>query len=340
MSSVQQRSRAVTWIAVAGLAVAIFAGACVAAPTPKGSAEASTAIATGPPPSSGYFALRPAGAWASLPTGSTCAVRVHRSSWEPRPDNRVPNHTMPVVRAVHRAFTARPLSGDGSYSPRWDTWLLPRVSGQFTGTTDEIFQWAACKWGLPDNLLRAMAVRESTWYQGEVYPSGRPVTNWGMGDLFTRSSAASRTYCDGLARYGRDYQQDFAAGKCPKTFSILGVMSWQAPSWGRMPANQNGTFPFNRNSTAFAADYLGSQLRGCFEGWQRWLDNTGSGGYSAGQLWGCVGAWYSGAWRDTAANGYISRVQDEQARRLWLRPNWRDIRPACSATWGCPQGPS
>ena len=51
--------------------------------------------------------------------------------------------------------TARPLAVDNNYDLRWDSWLLPRVDGQFEGTTDEIFQWAACKWGLPDDLLRA-----------------------------------------------------------------------------------------------------------------------------------------------------------------------------------------
>jgi hypothetical protein len=279
------------------------------------------------------------GAWAWLPSGRVCAQRVHRSAWDPRPDNRVPNHAMPAPGAVHAAFAARPLSVDGSYDPRWDTWLLPRVGGQFTGSTDEIIQWAACKWGLSDNLLRAMAVRESTWYQGEIYPLGRPVTNWGSGDLFTESNAASRVYCDALAAYGRNYQHDYGTGKCPKTFSIVGIMSWQAPSWGRMPDNQNGTFPFNRNSTAFAVDYLGSQLRGCYEGWQHWLDNTGTMNYAAGDLWGCVGAWYSGAWHDPAANQYLALVQQEKARHRWLRPGWPDNRPSCSPQYGCPRGP-
>ena len=48
-------------------------------------------------------------------------------------------------------------------------------------------------------------------------------------------------------------------------------MSWQDPRWGRLRGNQNGTFPFNQQSTAFAADYLASQLRGCYEGWEWWL---------------------------------------------------------------------
>ena len=62
---------------------------------------------------------------------------------------------MPDPSAVHAAFAARPRAVGGAYDAHWDSWLLPRVDGQFTGTTDEIFQWGACKWGLPEALLRS-----------------------------------------------------------------------------------------------------------------------------------------------------------------------------------------
>ena len=209
------------------------------------------------------------------------------STWEPRPDNTGPNHVMPDASAVHQAFAARPVSSGGSDDPRWDRWLRQRVDGQFTGRTDEIFQWAACKWGLPDDVLRAIAVRESTWYEYETYASGRPVLDWGMGDMMPTGTSGASVYCAGIAAYGRDYQYDFGTGICPRTFSIAGVMSWQAPSWGQLPGNQNGTFPFTRRSTAFALDYLASQLRGCYNGWEYWLKDDGK--YAAGDLWGCVG---------------------------------------------------
>jgi hypothetical protein len=261
---------------------------------------------------------------------------VHRSPWEPRPDNYKRNHVMPDAAAVHKAFAERPLAVDNNYDSRWDTWLLPRVDGHFTGTTDEIFQWAACKWGLSDNMLRAIAVRESTWYQYLTYPSGRCVANWGCGDMVSTPTAASRTYCNAVASFGYDYQKDYGTGICPETFSIVGVMSWEAPSWGQMPDNQNGTFPFNRNSTAFAVDYLGAYLRGCYQGWERWLATSGTRTYAAGQIWGCVGSWYSGDWLSPAANRYISLVRGELANHTWLKPGWRSNRPGCSATYGCP----
>jgi hypothetical protein len=195
------------------------------------------------------------------------------------------------------------MSGNEAYDPRWDSWLLPRVDGQFTGTTDEIFEWAACKWGIPDNVIRAAAYTESTWYQYLVYANyhNRCISFYGCGDFFGDSSPDSIVYMNALARLGGyDYQQDYGVGLGPETFSILGIMSWQAPAWGQVPDNQNGAFPFSRNSTAFAADYYGAAFRGCFEGWVTWLHDENPN-YVPGDLWGCVGYWYSGAWRDSAA---------------------------------------
>jgi hypothetical protein len=272
-----------------------------------------------PPPAEGYFSLASVGTWSSLPSGADCTALVHRSTWEPRPQNDAPNHTTPDPQAVHDAFAVRPRAQYGTYDARWDSWLLQRVDGQFTGTTDEIFQWAACKWGLPDNLLRGIAVRESTWFQKETKASGDCVEFFGCGDRFSSASSASRVYCEGVTKQGGfDYQPFWGGtGFCPKTFSIVGEMSWQDPAWDFLwPDDQNGTFPFNRDSTAFAADYLAAHLRGCYEGWELWLSPK------AGDLWGCVGSWYAGDWHSNAADGYISRVQNEMTNRTWLAPGF------------------
>jgi hypothetical protein len=285
------------------------------------------------PPKRGYFGLQAVGSWSSLPSDISCTSQVHYSRWEPRPDNTKRNNIMPYAAAAHQYLALRPRDTASTYNPEWDSWLLQRVDGQFAGTTDEIFQWAACKWGLPDNLLRAVAVRESTWYQYETYPTNRCVTDFGCGDFFSSPTADTTTYCGAIASHGYDYQADYGAGYCPKTFSIAGVMDWEAPSWGAMLDNQNGTFPFNRDSTAFAVDYLGAYLRGCYEGWVWWLKNTGTGKYAAGDIWGCVGSWYSGDWHSSAANTYISNVQ--HSYYVWLSSSWPSNKPGCN-TYGCP----
>jgi hypothetical protein len=307
-----------------------------ASPTTSPTSSTSATTSSAPPPASGYYpALVAPGNVSALPSGSSCANAVHRSTWEPRPDNYKPNHVLVDPTAVHNSFAARPRSGSGTYDPRWDSWLLPRVDGQFTGTTDEIIQWAACKWGLPDNYLRAEADTESTWFQYDTYPSGRCVDMYGCGDWFSSEAyTARKTYCNELATVGGyDYQKDYGDGLCPKTFSIIGIMSWWNPSWGlNWAGNQNGTFPFTRNSTAMAMDYMASQIRGCYEGWQWELGSS----YKAGDLWGCAGAWYSGGWHDSGATTYISHVQANESAEPWLTTSFATMEPSCSATYGCP----
>lgn len=318
------------------------AGTCSSPPV---SSPTTSSVTSSAPSSAGYFSLVQGIATTSLPSGSTCAGMVHRSKWEPRPENYVQNHHEPDAAAVHRSFESRPRTTYGSYKPKWDSWLLPRVAGQFAGTTDEIFQWAACKWGLPDNLLRAVAVRESTWFQGLHYADGSCYWNRGCGDAVPGPTDATKVYCDALAKFGHDYQTETRstagatpyaprAGMCPGTFSILGIMSWWDPAWGfNWGGNQNGTFPFNRNSTAFAADYYGAVIRGCYNGWES------TAHFTSGDLWGCVGLWFSGTWHDSAADDYAARVRDEVANHTWLKA-WFAVSTdqyECDPAKGCPR---
>jgi hypothetical protein len=241
-----------------------------------------------PPPPDGYFGLLRVGSYASLPGDAAAAARVRRSTWEPRRANARHNHTVPThVRLQPGKVT------DHAYDPRWDKYILRRVTGRFTGTTDEIFQWAAAKWGLPDNVLRTVAYMESDWYQ----------RNYG-------------DYVHDRAKCPPGYRHL----PCPVTFGIVGTKSTSWP----------GIFPWNRASTAASVDVLGGWLRGCYEGWVWWLRQHGNrsrGVYHAGDLWGCVGAWYSGNWHDGPARGhggesYLLRAQYWFRERPWLRSHF------------------
>jgi hypothetical protein len=241
-----------------------------------------------PPPPDGYFSLLPVGAYKSLPSDAAAAAKLDRSTWEPRRGNSRYNHTVPAQLRLRLENNA-----DHAYDPRWNKYVLRRITGDFTGTTDEIFQWAALKWGLPDNLLRAIAYMESDWRQSN------------HGD------------------YVRDQAECLPGYKrlpCPVTFGIVGVKSTSWP----------GVYPWNRVSTAAAVDVLGGWLRGCYEGWVWWLREHGNrsrGVYHTGDIWGCVGAWYSGNWHDGPVRGpggesYILRTQYWFKQRPWLRPHF------------------
>ena len=121
--------------------VAMFMGQCApqqCAPMPPPAAPASGT----------YFGW--VGRGGALPTDAQCAGAVRRGQPEIRPNNTPHNNTR----------------GSAS-TPQW-----PRVTGNFTGTTDEIIQWAACKWGFDEDTLRAQAAKESYWSMLSVGDNG------------------------------------------------------------------------------------------------------------------------------------------------------------------------
>src|ERR1700712_1966402 len=145
------------WPMVAAAALCLVLAAC-------GSSPSSAPPPTARPPTGGYLQLKPVGAFGGLPDDGASAVMVHRSSWEPRPDNIPANHTVPPP-------DFRPAGYPGmTNGPQ----VFGRISGNFTGTTDEILQWAAAKWGMPDDVLRGIAVVSSQWYQNHKDPDGKP----------------------------------------------------------------------------------------------------------------------------------------------------------------------
>lgn len=89
-----------------------------------------------------------------------------RSPFEPRPANTAANQRVP---------TAAELLTYRTQAPDWTrcAGYPDRVTGAFTGTTDEILQWAAWKWGLDADLLRAVAAIESWWNEGYVGDGGQ-----------------------------------------------------------------------------------------------------------------------------------------------------------------------
>jgi hypothetical protein len=82
-----------------------------------------------------------------------------------------------------------------------------RVDGNFTGTTDEIIQWASCKWGFPTDLDRAQAVVETTWQQSFVGDNGHSFglyqmkdSVWGAHPNSANSTAFNADWAMGLRR--------------------------------------------------------------------------------------------------------------------------------------------
>lgn len=141
-------------VAVTLLAVSAAASADAGSSTRS---DPSPAPAPGPSRAGGELA-KPIG-WGPLKSGQA-AKRVRRSAFEPRPENAGENATAPSKSEV------------AEFRAQSDMPYAAQVDGRFRGTTDEIIQWAAIKWGLNRDLLRAVAVVESWWDMDTVGDSG------------------------------------------------------------------------------------------------------------------------------------------------------------------------
>jgi autotransporter family porin len=148
----------------------------------------AVAVRVDPPaPPSGNFKTLPVGA--SLPSGAECAARV-TSRPEIRPENATANN-----RRGSRA--------NANTSNAWSG--FSRVDGDFAGTTDEIIQWAACKWGIDEDIARAQVVKESWWRQSANGDGGE---SWGLGQV--RDTAHQSAFQYGVnARTSSAYNLDY-----------------------------------------------------------------------------------------------------------------------------------
>jgi autotransporter family porin len=215
----------------------------------------------------------------SLPSGAQCATWVRS---RPIPENKGVNRQ--ANRTTGHRIPGEFFAGD---EPAAAQRIAPRVDGQFTGTTAEILRWAACKWGIDEDLVRAQAAIESWWRQDTR-------GDWG-------TDAAGCAPGHGLGQDGRP-------GECPQSYGIL---------QDRYPY-QKTAWPGIATSTAMNADVAYAIWRACFDGYETWLNTVERGRtYAAGDAWGCMGRWFSGRWHTAAAEEYIGRVRGYLDQRIW-----------------------
>lgn len=228
----------------------------------------------------GGFTTLPPGA--QLPDEQECSNRVHRSAWEPRPDNQKANQSLPTQEQL---ALLTPWDQKIGLDPKANN-LLQQINGNFTGTTNEILQWAACKWGIDENIVRAETVVESSWHQSY------------QGDYTNDIN-----YCPPGTWDGKG---------CYQSYGLLQLKYYYFQS----------AWPMSRDDSAFNVEYVLGVIRTCFEGWTTYLNDRtplpGYARYHAGDLWGCLGRWYSGGWYDQGAVYYIQQVKTALANKSWL----------------------
>jgi len=203
------------------------------------------------------------------------APEVRAVNQRPNRFGKIPNQTRGVAGAWKDADPAK--------AP-----FTARVDGNFVGTTDEIIQWAACKWGVDEDYVRAQIVTESYWDQ--VNSLG----DWG-GDP---------ARCEPRFPLGTDGR----TGQCPESFGL---------GQTRYPY-MSSAFPYAYDSSAYNLDVTYAIWRSCFEGTETWLNTVERGRqYAAGDMLGCMGRWFAGRWYTSGAINYMNVVQGHVNDRTW-----------------------
>ena len=230
---------------------------------------------SGKPPA--YFRTLSPGT--TLPSGAQCATWVRA---RPIAENKGMNapYNQTKGQRVGNGFFA-------SDEPQADQLIAPRINGNFTGTTEQILRWAACKWGISQDIVFAQAAVESWWRQTT------------LGDWQTSGCAP-----------GHGLGVDGMSGLCPQSWGILQTRYPFYPT----------AWPAIATSTAMNADTAYAVWRSCYDGYQTWLNTVPHvGTYQAGNVWGCVGRWKAGRWLTPEAQQYIAKVKHYVRIRVWTR---------------------
>ncbi len=217
----------------------------------------------------------------SAPLSDAAAAARVRPAPERRGENAAENRYRPSrgeLDAFRYGHSDRYGRNAVEYNP-----LTTHVTGGFSGTTDEILQWAAHKWGIPEDVVRAAAVTES-W--------------WRMSQLGDRAWVADPGRFPFSSREGtRD------------VFRSLGIMQIK---WSPGGDFHPGTEPLRWKSTAFNADYWASVVRYYYDGRCDWCGR----GYGPGQEWASIGAWYNPYPWGTSGH-YVDTVRRHADHRTW-----------------------
>lgn len=239
---------------------------------------------TPPPPTRQYFGTDPVGT-ASLPRADTyCADHILLNMWEPVSHGNAQYNVPRDDIATNW--------GDSRFS-WWNSfpnWLTKRaqVDGHFTNsdgttpTTTELISFAACKWGVDEDLIRAVAVQESDWHQHF----------WG--DRCNNTNDAL-----GIGSYGITQI---------KNFNCSNQGDW-------------GGFRRTYDSTPFNLDFNAAAFRGCMDRdfWYTYTDERNGSAIApsdtATMQRACVSAWFAG---DVHTNSsYVNSVYAHLAARDW-----------------------
>lgn len=302
------------------LLIAVLAFATVGAFAVRRGLESPAALITRPPES------HPQTAWAACnrnarnggpstfrPLSDRAAAALVTREPETRSHNAKPytvagqphsalNDYVPTTRQLAHFHSAR--VSDGRTVIQFNPYFryVDGRDGLSHPSTDDLIQWAAHKWGVPEDWLRAEYVVESYWNGFQLGDETKVRPSW----------------------YARYPIQARVSGSLD-VYESMGItqLKWIADN-----SVGAGTEPLRWESTAFNIDYQAAMLRFYYDNPQRARSSWGDAGYAPCQTWNSLGGWYEPyPWKNAGQEQYIAKVRRALKQHEWLTASFVDFSP-------------
>jgi hypothetical protein len=232
---------------------------------------------------------------------------------ETRPDNDKPfaingvRHAAPNVyvpsAAQLRAFRSSKTSAEEpalKFNPYFR--YVDGKDGMKNPTTDDLIQWAAHKWGIPEDWLKAEFVQESYW------------SMYQLGDEETVSQAQYTAY---------PFQS-----RVPGTLNVYQSLGITQERWAPDGSVGVGAEPLRWESEAFNLDYQASVVRFFYDDPDGARSSWGDKTYAPCEKWNSIGGWFNPyPWANAGQAGYIQDVQRDLATRAWRSSSFLSWTP-------------
>jgi hypothetical protein len=170
-------------------------------------------------------------------------------------------------------------------------------------STDDLIQWAAHKWGIPENWLRAEYVLESYW------------SSYQLGDVEPQSRS--------------DYERYPLQARVPgqrEAYESLGITQVR---WGPSGWVGAGTEPLRWESMAFNIDYQAAMVRFFYDNPSESRTSWGDSTYGPCEKWNSIGGWFASyPWLNPGQASYIKKVQGNLENSAWRSADFLTWTPS------------
>lgn len=227
------------------------------------------------------------------------AICVTKTAEQTSRGNGARNSYVPSDSQLASARAALDRNGDTmEQSSYYTKYVTGRSNLGVLPTTDDLIEFYAKKWGIPEDHLRAQYVQESDWRQSA------------KGDLRTENATDWAWY------------NSAGAGYCPNStqcYESVGITQVKSNRPGSTCINACGAEPLRWLSTGYNIDYMAAIARFEYDNPGGLRSSWGDSTYRPLQGWDSLCAWFSSyPFSNSSADSYCAGVQTHLANRDWL----------------------